>query len=477
MSFASLPQELKLRILLESVQQPQEDLHQAATLARVSKNCYSVMTDLLWKHLRITTPSRLRRLQAAAEVGPALVGSITQSIHIGPDNALAAQGWPLRIKVYGDGLKVCLITTLPQNLLPGWASPGMGFDFEYADEHICEYWAVGRAVEHAFKALDVDSRRTGWSHERGSNRKIGNRAWALRLWQAQAALNLYLAEMRHEEQSRQHDTPAYQKSRSGYGAGRRGNDCLFGACGHYPALNLVTVPATKAAANSHSEQSQTLVLTMDQLRQHLAGPDSTTDHFDHLLLFARLRKAELEMNEGEWRALKRQLGGPNRDLFSTSSEDGEDDDDDTESTESDEADWDQQDLIGVEKAEDLLWSAWSVLAFTMKVTNLSLTGFLHRAISGLHTTDSLRRLNLGPFAPRWLHILYQLTHGDFACSFDSEGESGSETDDGEETMLGLIRLRICGMISSGDARKIATQLPRLRTVVWEYTDQTDYEGE
>lgn len=116
-----------------------------------------------------------------------------------------------------------------------------------------------------------------------------------------------------------------------------------------------------------------------------------------------------------------------------------------------------------------------------QVTNLSVTGFLHRALNSLPASSTLRQLSLGPILPWWDDCLSFLSPG---CRPDSgddrsvNSEASSEgLDEGEVAMPRLEQLRICGTMSSRDAKKVATQLPTLREMVWEEASEIFDGGE
>lgn len=108
------------------------------------------------------------------------------------------------------------------------------------------------------------------------------------------------------------------------------------------------------------------------------------------------------------------------------------------------------------RTEDLLTIARQVLAATAQVTNLSLTGFFHRALDGLRAPKLLRSLSMGPLDRLW----------DSSLLLSISRNRGS---DGLATMPKLRKLRICGIITTEDAKKITQQPPKLRKLEWEMT--------
>lgn len=288
------------------------------------------------------------------------------------------------------------------------------------------------------------------------------RAWASRLWQAQAALDLYLDEMRRCEDAGSY--PVTQWSWRASPQWRRGVDekCELADCGHYPRIRIEpektrgTDLETVTEAESAEAGSKQLHLSREQLWTHISRKN---DHFDHLLLFLRSRRHELKLDKEGWKLLKRDLGGPHWGIFrgEESNESSDEDDDASRAVAS---------RLGfkMDTAEDLLDSARDVIGLTRQLRSLSLTGFLFRALDGLHTASSLTRLSIGPFARWWEHVLS-------ATDQSSTGRVKAEGEGGQGRMTRLARLRICGMLSDLDALKIATELSSLEMVVWEMTDR------
>lgn len=483
MSFAALPRELQLRILRYATQPPHGSLGQAPTLARVSRVTYSIITELLFKHIRLTNVTMLRRIHAALEANPAL-GERVQSIHIGADNALSFHGWPLQVDRdthIDDTPTLYLETTLPASQLPRWVKPGSVFSIEGIEVDDCQHCAVSRAIGAATSDLDVDPGKRGWS-KGAAARRIGVRAWALRLWELQAALDLYLMDMRRREDEGAYDVEDWTSPKpETSGASALQVECETGLCGHYPILEL-----KKHSIRGSWSAGKYLYLSEEDLWRHLSRQSGPAQHFDHLIIFSRSRASDLSMGKWEWSSLREDLKGPHQAWYN---EEREEEDDDNSSAASDEADWSIEEPTSnysdatVGKGEELLALTREVLARTPRVTNLSLSSFFHKALSGYQLADSLVALTLAPIVRWWLHVLLPFSpnhemeqnsrKGTFDVDTDSDG--AWKNDDGEATMSRLVSLRICGSITSRDARKIASQLPNLREmfleIVGEYGSQ------
>lgn len=514
MSFAVLPRELQTRILLYALE-PANASSQAAVLALVSRNCNAIITPLLYRHVRVTTPSMLRSIHAAVQAKPALA-KLVQSIHIGPDSELLSQGWPLVLEEEeGGGSILALMPTLDKSLLPIWVQPGLAFDIHCPHDLGCKDFAIHRAIRRALEDLDVKAIRRGWSE---SGRKIGIRAWASRLWSVQAALDLYLVEMKKKEEAGNYDVQAWDKEGEPESSLTDLDEkCKESTCGHYPALSIKKHKTSSISNEPQpaSEQGvQQLRLTEQQLWNHLARRGGPADHFNHLLHLTRCTRLGLQMGGVEWVRLRNDLGGPhwlafrNEDYRAMMKEKGiprgEDDIRDDEasvrtfSEDSNEEYWDDRGEeapaeAGGDHAEELLRIAREILAATTRVTNVSLTGFFHRSLGAVQGSEQVPSLSLGPIPRWWQHVLSPLspgnsTEGKTGCDSDSDSDAESEDSyakarlcavsvDGTAKMPSLRRLRVCGEMSSRDAAKIATQMPALRTVIWEMTNQEGYMDE
>lgn len=310
MSFAALPRELQTRILLYALEPPNAN-SQAAALALVSRDYNAIVTSLLYRHVRVTTPSMLRSIHAAFQANQSLA-TLVQSIHIGPDSELLSQGWPLIFDQDSEGGSIlALLPSIDESLLPRWVQPRLAFNVFGPHDLDCKNFAVHRAIRDAFVQLDVKPVRRGWSE---SGRKIGIRAWASRLWSVQAALDLYLAEMRKIEDERKYGIEAWDsEGDAGAGSSDLAEPCQEGTCGHYPTLSIKkhkTSNATNDPPSTAQGDNELFSLSEDQLWDHLARPGGPADHFGHLLLLTRCTRLGLKMGNVEWTRLRNDLGGP-----------------------------------------------------------------------------------------------------------------------------------------------------------------------
>lgn len=478
MSFAALPRELQLRIISSTLGSHPIDLAHAKSLVTVSRDCYALVSGAVWRHVRLLRPSALRAFHAAIKSNPPLA-RLVRSIHVGPEEQLHWQGWPLRASAFGadrQHLEVPMLflsTTLTEEQLPRWVKPGSAFNIGHPEQD-CKGVAVDLAIGEALAGIDVEPWRRGYSK---SGRKVGLREWAQRLWLVQAALDLYLIEMARVEEARQYRIEPWDKPGDPpHHFALMAQPCALGRCAHYPRLEI---KSHRHPGHIPAEEER-FYLTRSQIWQHTARSDGPANHFDHLMLLTESSRQPLGMSEVEWSRVRSALGGPHvqwlsneafkrmaaaEDVVSASGDHSEESGNDygaPNGSHSNEEDFSaaapMNPLQGrMQKAEDLLLLAREVLASTTQITNLSLSGFLHRALDSLRGPQLLRSLSLGPGLRWWDHVL--------------PPSSSNSVLDNNIQLVGLTRLLICGTMSTQDAAKIAGGKMKPDTVVWEMTEQ------
>lgn len=104
------------------------------------------------------------------------------------------------------------------------------------------------------------------------------------------------------------------------------------------------------------------------------------------------------------------------------------------------------------RVEALLAAARDIFGLTANIRSLSLTSFLHRALSAPTLPQSLRGLVIGPRTSYWDDVLPSVAS---LSAFNS-----------------LKRLRLVGKITEHDAFKIAYEIPSLREVEWEMPERS-----
>lgn len=217
----------------------------------------------------------------------------------------------------------------------------------------------------------------------------------------------------------------------------------------YPRLVLTGTSPGPAwpGAPVPKRPAPTLTLSCKKLRARLAAPYSSTDRFDHPLLFARSNVAwKAEGPKGDLRS------GGDRIRWSVEAAD--------QPAASAEALRDPAALSNATLGT-MLGLARTLLEHTPLLRNLSLTGFLERAVCGTRTAGELKELRtctLGPPPTCW--------HWVPAVRLDSKA------------LANVQKLRICGhVLTSEQAQTIAGgPLAHLREVQWSYPKQITDDG-
>lgn len=275
----------------------------------------------------------------------------------------------------------------------------------------------------------------------------------MRMWEGQAAFDLYLLRLRQIED--EHDPQA--KAEDGH---------------HYPELVLETTPTTILQGSTLERKENTFIVTTSQLHQHLARRGSLTDRLDSPLLFARsgvlmfdyhrhsqaddIRDAPYAMEREHGQLFSRYEPHDFADIFS----------------------WREglsnarrhhsippfPEAFAVEPSfsnaptiGSILALGRSILSYTSSLESLSLTGFLERLVCGNRSPAALKALQavtIGPPPPYWYAPLH----------FENEVFATVE------------KLRMCGTALTGwqlDAIKgERNQLPALTELQYSSVDTT-----
>lgn len=211
---------------------------------------------------------------------------------------------------------------------------------------------------------------------------------------------------------------------------------------HYPRLIVTTVPTVQNANTRPSGDAPVLRLSSTDLGARLGASHGTADRFDHPLLFAQSSLPwQAEGPDGELRregSSKWLRKGGYEVAFDSLPY--------------------RHDLRSLDSGcvRGILTLAQELLARTPFLEQLSLTGFLERAICGSRApTDlmSLQSLSLGPPPGRW----------SWAPALRPS----------ESILAGLHSLRVCGFLLRKEqiAGLIGTTMPRLQSFQWSYAKQ------
>lgn len=258
----------------------------------------------------------------------------------------------------------------------------------------------------------------------------------------QAALDLYLIAMRQIE-DKDSDFEASWRSKPPSTKQEVPKSCRDGTCGHYPPLELAG-SLTRARRPTSPSTTEPLVFVRSQLLEHLARRGSSTDRFDHPLLWFRSggsfadfrRYGRSGATSGAWQAGRAQI--PTEDVLLSGGIFG------TCAEAIDVA------LPSTATMASLLDLARSVLAFTPRLANLSLTGFLERALCGPYAPPelpALRSVTLGPPPPFWAAPMHL------------------------QRLSGVEKLRICGVMLFEEEISAIVQLPDLKHFQWALADK------
>lgn len=430
--YHSLPTELQ-RIIIDlacssspcseapSSSSRQRLLQATATMRNLSLVCrqmHEQVTPLLWRSVTITRPSSLYALHQALVANPDR-SKLILSLHIGPQDVLPANWWPLRLDRRG------VATSLEGAQLPSQCNDNQFWDLD-APSSGCRQLAI-------LKALGVAQRRHNISL-RAEDFARTNMVGAI--FEVQAALDLYLGAMKSFEEVKEDSKHL---------------ECHGFECDHYPALVMGTIQ-TPSLANA--PPTQALILHRTQLLRHLARPGSSTDRFDHPILFVRsgfkidvATPSEKQQRKGSFRGAQYTLRADHWDMVRCEKEY-----------------WhgaallQQEDRIANSTLNiaplqtgtigAILSLARSILSFTSRLHTLSLTGFLQHTLDGHQELPWLRNVSLGPPPPRWRASLplAALKH--------------------------VQALRVCGSpLTLTDVRIVTKEMPKLEELEWGLVDK------
>lgn len=455
--FWKLPHELQSRILETACGPPvlprrvtvghRSDC--TTTMLRLALSCKAFnrqMLPILYANVRLPLPSNLSNFQRTLASRPAL-GRLVTRLHIGPDEEFRmSEWWPMshtRLRSNTDTFPVRLTESCDDPRLPRWASPSHSLvPLDSSSSDLSK--DVHNAFEAASRDLDVELQSPGSSR---SGENIGMDAWRVRVWELQAAMELWCLYTRvcdEEEEQRTAVKPAY------------------GTRPQYPSLAVGGRASSSSAAGG-----EVFHVTRAALYQRMSRKEALTNHFGHPLLSARsglrwrVRGLGQTWHDGGRRRHAVQEGEDVADLFAWAStppapdEDDFDFDADVVVPPSDLCDPLDEDIPATATVGGNLALARTVLSLTPSVSSLSLTGFLERALVGSRPPchQALRSVNLGPTAAG-LSVPAHFEH---------------------TALHGVRRLRICGApLDPPELDAIAGKggaLPKLRQVEWTPTTE------
>lgn len=481
------------------------DVKTTLNLTQVSRSFGDGVVRTLYHAVRITKPSALIELLRTLKVRPDL-GKLIKHLHIGADKTLVRIKWPLIVELDEDGIEleypiVRLKTSLCSHedeelVLPKWCQPGRSWNLEPGRVD-CRGAAVGRAVRAAVKKIDIEPFRRQFS---SSGKRIGRvsrsschagrifkatsltrsmlppspaallplhaakEEWTIRLFLLQAALDLYLVQMRRHEDAQGYDVSPWRAG-PGPGPPQCPAVCRLGNCKHY--LRLVLTDSTDPSQLKVDRKKQTIKMPMGVLWLNLTERGGQLDQFDHPILFARAGLKSAQLNEYGQDLIRARLTGPAGPHFAPSVYDPEaSEDEDFESDDSDESSptgkaakgFDPPDMAPNHTMPGIINRACDVLFLTPNVVILSINGFLQLCLCiRIPVFETMRSFALGPLLPF------------FAAAVCFNDEKGPK-------MAKLGNLLISGdILMKDEAERIAGKegrLPGLKRFQWEMVQTT-----
>lgn len=287
--FWQLPFELQQRILAAACGPP--TLHRwtlagrptdcTTTMLRLlvaAKVFHPLVTPLLYRHVRLTRPSALHAFLHTLLARPSL-GDLVRSLHLGEDEEIAVDWWPLRPSgLTGSDQKVLRLYLGGCDEMPWRGCSTLDLDTEDFDEDPAKADALDHAFQTATSYLNVslDGPRNGaLPHDR-------NCAWCVGIIELAAAMELYYLELRRcearAEQSAEQRAVGGKRRRSSRSYGQKTQPV-------YPRLRMGSGPMAPPGAQDFDRGF--FDIQSPQILHRLASRGSPTDAFNHPLFFAR----------------------------------------------------------------------------------------------------------------------------------------------------------------------------------------------
>lgn len=288
-SFATLPNELRVSIIATACQDDYDFAgvsgEKALNLMLTSRDTYAITAPLLYKNIKITKPSVLADFERALTSHPDL-GLLVKSLWLGPDRHLPHDWWPIKNcepEAAAFGWQEIKTSLKEQTQLPRGCAPLASWLLKSSKRRATPLSdAIIDAVESAQAGLGVTLSRPCRDSR---DNEIGSAEYVIRVMEVQAALDLYLIELRRLEDEERSDAEGFPTSEP------RPKDNEPDS--RYPRLVIV---AAKASSSERSDgldsgssdcSAQTFSLTRSKLVEHLARRGGSGDYFDHPLITAR----------------------------------------------------------------------------------------------------------------------------------------------------------------------------------------------
>lgn len=417
------------------------DIKTTLSFVLASHSLYALVAPFLYKQVWLSRPSALASFHLAMANRPYL-GALVKSLHVGADSELrdwdpvskytrcscpeCSQQERYRCRPSGTYIRTSLKAPQDVELLPKWCESmaSFGADVTSSDER---HAAVCKALSVAQSTIGVNLQVSSRDRQGESLPVVEH---TMRVFEVQATLDLYLIAIRHWESEQ--DIIDEQRGRSD----RKVNDSGSEGVGRvmYPPLVLTGYSTLTSPVEASTSGQEPYVLSRSDLLHHLARPGSWTDRFDHPLLFARsgenIVEAQSYHDYGARQEREDPAAGDWADLFTSHQRVSPD-----------------YGLTNTGTIGSLLALLRAVLSHTPYLENLSLTGFLERAVCGTRPSlalERLRALSVGPPPSQWYAPLHLGNH-----------------------LSGLEELRLCGIrLHEAEIFAILTKSPPLRRLQW-----------
>ena len=287
-SFLTLPFELQQNIVALACGPPTIDRW---TLAGRSNSCtammvrllyaakvfYPLVTPLLYSHVRLTRPSTLHAFARTLCDKPSL-GELLESLHIGEDEELPLDWWPVRKDgVLGSKRRFLRLDLGDGDGQPWRSGASLELDTPTFEANAAKAHALRQAFRAATKSLRVslDSARY-----EGPPRRDYRNEWCINVFHLKAVMELYYLETLRVEQVAKDGIDEGQKRVS-----KRQKTQGVEPPPAYPRLRMVSAATQKPLAEEDGRGIYQIDHT--QFLERLRAPGSPTDSFNHPCLFAR----------------------------------------------------------------------------------------------------------------------------------------------------------------------------------------------
>lgn len=250
-------------------------------LQKTSRMFYVVVTPMLYKYVRLVRPSIMRSFHQAISIRPSL-GQLVKGLHVGADNALPKEWWPMRRSSSASGGPGHRLFTLNLGPSINGGSPQWGgcsryeYHMDNIDKDDLKASTLSAAVQAVQEGLDVRLRRKYTNY---SCQPLDSDAWLVRVLEVQAALELYFLELNRCEHKAAEMAELAKKQGAVMTRKRKKADEEGKVLVSYPRLFVGDSDAPKRGFFN---------VTPLQIRERLASPGAPTDVFNHPYFFARV---------------------------------------------------------------------------------------------------------------------------------------------------------------------------------------------